>query len=113
MKPENLPQDLVEDAVDAWHAASPALLDDELRQVLAAVWPAVERYVRTGLAADLQRASEGRKAYAVNAPADMRECLEEEARVLRNASLFVGGDRSMMLGWLPSWLWTDAERVGP
>lgn len=40
LNPEDVPQVLVDDAVDAWHEAAPALLDDELRQVLAAVLPA-------------------------------------------------------------------------
>lgn len=52
MKPEDVPESLVDDAVDGWHnaphdenGAHTVLLDDVMRHVLAAVLPAHERMV--------------------------------------------------------------------
>ena len=59
MKPSEVPDDLADDAVDAWHEAPRnehglVILDDHMRYVLAAVLPAHERRVREQVAAEIR-----------------------------------------------------------
>lgn len=103
MKQSEVPEELIKLAMDGASVR-------EVRAILAVVLPAHEAMVRASLKAELERASEGRAAYGTNAPEDLRDVLETEASTLRNAAAFVGGDQSMMLAWLPSRMWTDAEQ---
>lgn len=51
MKPDDVDGELVDDAVDAWHEMPrPALLDDQMRFILAAVLPVHEKQLRAELA---------------------------------------------------------------
>lgn len=64
MKPEDVPDDLADDAVDAWHEAPRnehglVILDDHMRYVLAAVLPAHERRVREQVAAEIEAERSG------------------------------------------------------
>lgn len=59
MKPEDVPDDLADNAVDAWHEAprdehgNRPLLDDLMRHILTAVLPTHTRRVREQVAADI------------------------------------------------------------
>jgi hypothetical protein len=60
------------------------------------------------VAARLRRASAGRLECAASYPEGReREILEAEATVLRLAAQVASGDLGPMLGWMPSWRWTD------
>ncbi len=60
----------------------------------------------------LTQAAAGRREYAANAPDPARLILEQEAATLDAVARLVSGDRSVMLGWLPSWRWPDGwERL--
>lgn len=46
MRPEDVPGELVDDAVDVWHETPHLLLDDRMRAILAAVLPARDAMIR-------------------------------------------------------------------
>ncbi len=63
MKPEDVPDDLADNAVDAWHEAPRnehglVILDDHMRYVLAAVLPAHAAQVRERVAAETRAAAQ-------------------------------------------------------
>lgn len=89
MTPEEVPSELVDAAVDAWHEAAPALLDDELRQVLAAVLPTHESSILKR-AAEEARASAGQMGRSPELVGDMATLLWFAERL---EALAVGGVR--------------------
>jgi hypothetical protein len=56
MDPADVPDELVDDAVDAWHEMPrPMALDDQMRHILAAVLPEFERQVREKVAEEIEK----------------------------------------------------------
>lgn len=79
-------------------------------KVVSAILPLIaaqERAAeRAAITADLQRAADGRRAYA---DAIDREELLAEANLLGAAAKLAGGDHNVMIALIPSWLWTDVD----
>lgn len=71
---------------------------------------AIRQEVREEIAGQLERVAAGRREYARGAhDGAAREDLLDEANALECSARIARGDRGVILGLIPSWMWTEDE----